>query len=96
MRTLQEIKSTLNTHKKRLFRDYPLKSIAIFGSYSRAEQDSTSDLDLLVEFSDNIGIRFIDLADELEDIIGMKVDIVSKQGVKEKYLKAIAPDLIYV
>ncbi|WP_461789118.1 nucleotidyltransferase family protein [Pedobacter sp.] len=96
MRTLQEIKSTLNIHKNRLFRKYPLKSMAIFGSYSRAEQNTSSDLDLLVEFSDNIGIRFIDLAEELEDIVGMKVEIVSKQGIKEKYLESIAPDLIYV
>ena len=96
MRTLQEIKATLTDHKNKLFRDYPLKSIAIFGSYSRAEQTDTSDLDLLVEFSDPIGIRFIDLAEDLEDILGLKVDVVSKKGVKEGYLKSIDQDLIYV
>ena len=96
MRTLQEIKSTLSKHKQHLFRDYPLKSIAIFGSYSRKEQKEHSDIDILVEFKDKIGIRFIDLADEIEDLIGFKVDLVSKNGIKEKYLKAIDSDLIYV
>lgn len=96
MKTLQEIKSTLSNHKKRLFKDYPIKSMAIFGSYSRKEEKDTSDLDILVEFSDKIGIRFIDLADDLENIVGLKVDLVSKNGVKEKYLKFIDPDLIYV
>ncbi len=96
MRTLQEIKKLLGSHKERLFHDYPIKSMAIFGSYSRKEQNDSSDVDILVEFSDRIGIRFIDLAEELEEIIGFKVDLVSKRGIKEKYLKSIDSDLIYV
>jgi len=96
MKTLQEIRNTLSIHKSRLFQDYPIKSMAIFGSYSRVEQNDSSDLDILVEFSDRIGVRFIDLAEELENIIGFKVDLVSKKGVKEKYLKSIDSDLIYV
>ncbi|NLT52212.1 MAG: nucleotidyltransferase family protein [Ignavibacteria bacterium] len=96
MKTLQEIKNTLSIHKGRLFKEYHIKSMAIFGSYSRIEQNDLSDLDILVEFSDKIGVRFIDLAEELEDIVGFKVDLVSKKGVKEKYLKSIDSDLIYV
>lgn len=96
MRTLQEIKESLSNHKTKLFNDYPLKSIAIFGSYSREEQSNKSDVDILVEFNDKIGIRFIDLADELENIIGFKVDLVSKKGIKKEYLESINTDLIYV
>ena len=96
METLASVKNALSTHKEKLFVDYPLKSLAIFGSYSREEQDPLSDLDILVEFSDKIGIRFIDLADDLEKIVGLKVDLVSKRGVKPKYLASITPDLIYV
>ncbi len=70
--------------------------MAIFGSYSRKEQSDKSDLDILVKFSDKIGIRFIDLAEELEAIVGFKVDLVSKKGVKEKYLDSINSDLKYV
>ena len=79
-----------------LYVKYPIKSLAIFGSYSRNEHTNLSDVDLLVDFNERIGIRFIDLADELENIIGVKVDLVSKNGVKEKYLNVIKPDLIYV
>ena len=39
MKTLQEIEKTLSNHKSRLFHDYPIKSMAIFGSYSRSEQN---------------------------------------------------------
>lgn len=96
MKTLQEIRNTLTSHKNRLFQDYSIKSLAIFGSYSRKEQKDASDLDILVEFTGKIGIRFVDLADDLENILGIKVDLVSKKGIKEKYLNSLDSDLIYV
>ena len=96
MRTLQEIKSTLNSHKQQLFAKYPIKSIAIFGSYARNEQTDKSDIDIMVEFKAKIGIQFIDLAEEIELLVGFKVDLVSKNGIKEKYFKAIKADLVYV
>ena len=70
--------------------------MAIFGSYARQEQQEMSDLDILVEFNSKIGIRFIDLANAIEDVVKVKVDLVSKNGIKEKYLKSIATELIYV
>jgi len=96
MRSIQEIKSTLGNHKDHLFSDYPIQSIAIFGSFSRKDNTKDSDLDIIVEFHDKIGIRFIDLAEEIEKIVGLRVDLVSKNGIKEKYLKSISSDLIYV
>jgi len=96
MKSLQEIKSILSNHKDHLFTDYPIKSLAIFGSYSRNEQNKKSDLDIIVEFNGKIGIRFIDLADELEDLVGFRIDLVSKNGIKEKYYQSISSDLIYV
>ena len=70
MNSLQEIESTLSKHKQHLFSEYPIKSMAIFGSYARKEQKDESDLDLMVEFNGKIGIRFIDLAEEIESLIG--------------------------
>ncbi len=96
MKSLSEIKSTLEQNKARLFYSYPIKSLAIFGSFTRNEQNDTSDLDMIVEFNDKIGIRFIDLANELEKIIEFKIDLVSKKGIKKRYLQSIEEDLIYV
>jgi len=70
--------------------------MAIFGSFARNEQTDDSDLDLMVEFNDKIGIRFIDLADELEDYIGIRVDLVSRKGLKDRYFRAIKSELVYV
>ncbi|WP_375579789.1 nucleotidyltransferase family protein [Marivirga tractuosa] len=96
MKTLNEIKDILQEQKQKLLRSYPIKSMAIFGSYSREDQNENSDLDILVEFDGKIGVKFIDLADELEKAVGFKVDLVSKNGIKPKYLNAIKQELKYV
>lgn len=53
-------------------------------------------MDILVEFNRPIGLEFIDLAEELEQILQIKVDLVSKKGIKKKYLKSIETELAYV
>ncbi len=88
---------TLQKAKPSLQKSYGIKSLALFGSYSRnTAVPGKSDIDVMVEFSEPIGIRFIDLAYELEGILKHKVDLVSRNGIKPKYFQVIEPDLIYV
>jgi predicted nucleotidyltransferase len=96
MKKIQTIKQILEQHKSHLKKKYHLKKIGVFGSYVREEQQADSDIDILVEFDQPIGIEFIDLALELEEILGTSVDLVSKNGVKAKYLPYIEKDLEYV
>lgn len=96
MITLSEIKTDLSEKRATLFKKYPIKTLAIFGSFARNEQDENSDLDLMVEFNEKVGSEFIQLADDLEDFLGFKVDLVSKKGVKERYFAQIKDELIYV
>jgi predicted nucleotidyltransferase len=96
MTTLSEIKETLKSNKSRLFDKYGLNNIAIFGSYGRGQQTIESDLDILVDFNKPIGIEFIDLANELESLLKLKVDLISKNGVKPAYYKQIETELTYV
>jgi predicted nucleotidyltransferase len=70
--------------------------MAIFGSFSRNQQTEQSDIDILVEFSRPIGMEFMELADELEEIVQLKVDLVSKNGLKNHHFKAIQQELSYV
>jgi predicted nucleotidyltransferase len=96
MRSLNDIKETLKSNKLRLTEKYGLSLIAIFGSYGREQQTETSDIDILVDFKNPIGIEFIDLANELEKLLKAKVDLVSKNGVRPQYLQQIEQDLSYV
>lgn len=96
MATLQSIRKILQLNKSRLISTYGLKNIAIFGSYSRNQQNDASDLDILVEFSRPVGIEFIDLAEELEGLLNIKVDLVSRNGVRPEYFQQIESDLNYV
>ncbi len=70
--------------------------MAIFGSYARGEENERSDVDILVDFNGRIGMGFIRLAFQLEDMLNMKVDLVSKRGVKPRYFEVIKDDLVYV
>ncbi len=92
----QKILSTLRKAKPELEKKYCVKTLALFGSYSRNEAVPESDIDVMVEFTKPIGIRFIDLADELEEILLHKVDLVSRKAIKPKYFLHIEPQLIYV
>lgn len=96
MTTLTDIKETLKINKDRLATKYGLSIIAIFGSYGRGQQTAESDVDILVDFKRPIGVEFIDLADELEGLLKIKVDLVSKNGVRPDYFKQIERELNYV
>ncbi|MGH2574416.1 MAG: nucleotidyltransferase family protein, partial [Ignavibacteria bacterium] len=78
MSNLTEIQSRISKHKDNLSRKYKLKKIAIFGSYTRGDEGQKSDVDILVEFNEPIGLEFVSLAEELESILNEKVDLVSK------------------
>jgi hypothetical protein len=96
MQSTQDIKTTLQTAKPLLMARYPIETLALFGSVARGEATELSDVDILVEFNGNIGWQFLTLADELEQLLGLKVDLVSRKGVKPHYLEYIQKDLIYV
>ena len=87
--------SLILKNKPVLQKKYPIKSIGVFGSIARGDNNENSDIDILVEFDKPIGIEFIDLANELEFILHQKVDLISKSGIKPKYLKLIEKDLHY-
>ena len=93
---MNEIIKILKEHKAELFNKYPIDSLALFGSYSRGDFKGDSDVDMLVDFKHPVGIEFISLSHDLEDILNKEVDLVSKPAIKLKYLKYIEADLMYV
>jgi len=84
MTNFSTISATLAAQRANLFSKYPLKNMAIFGSVSRGDNGPESDVDIMVEFSKPVGMEFLDLAFELEDLLGCKVDLVTRRGVKDR------------
>lgn len=92
----QEVIDMLKEVKPLLEKNYGIKAIALFGSYSRNEQTPESNIDILVEHSSPLGFKFLDMVYELDNLFKKEVQVVSKNGIKPKYLDVIKSDLIYV
>ena len=77
---------------------YKIKSIGIFGSYARGEQKETSDIDILIDYYEPISLlKLIELENYLSELIGIKVDVITKNSIQNPYLKkSIEEDLIYI
>lgn len=96
MKQIKEIREIIKRHRQELEERYKVKSIAIFGSYARDEQTERSDIDILVEFKEPVGFLFIHLADYLEEILGVKVDLLTPDAIKSNRRKHIMENLVYV
>jgi hypothetical protein len=96
MRTLNEIKSILNGERKFLHDKYYVSKVGIFGSYTLGQQNTLSDVDILVEFREPIGWEFIDLKEHLENLLGLKVDLVSIKALKPQLKETILKQTVYV
>ncbi len=73
----------LKQHHQELVERYPIESLSLFGSVARDEARPESDVDLLVEFSQPVGLfQFVELQQYLESILGVKVDLGTKRSLK--------------
>ena len=87
----------LKQKKPELVKRYALSESGVFGSFARGDQQQTSDIDILVDFSKRIdGFEYIRLAHELKDLFEQKIDVVSRKGIKTKYLPFVEKSLINV
>ncbi len=83
MISLDELKARLAAHKEELRRRDHVKEIGIFGSYVRGEENPKSDVDILVDFEEPIGMfAFLELEEYLGEILGARVDLVSRKALK--------------
>jgi predicted nucleotidyltransferase len=96
MKELATIKQIIKELKPELEKKFHVSSIGIFGSVVRNDFSDNSDVDIIVDFSQPIGIEFIDLADLLEEKFHKQVDLVSKKGIKPQYFSSIENEIIYV
>jgi len=89
-----EIKNIILSHLK----EYDPLKIGIFGSFARGDNKKGSDIDILVEFKESPTLlTLIKLENDLSEILGIKVDLVTTGALKNKRIKkSIKKDLIKI
>jgi len=94
--TKEEILKGLAMDKSELQKQFKVNKIALFGSFARGDQHPDSDVDILVDVDPSIGLDFVTLAERIEKLLGVSVDLVSSRAISSKAWKYIEPELIYV
>lgn len=97
MRTLEEIRTIIRQHQPDLRERYGIAVAGLFGSYVRGEQRSDSDLDVLVDIVRPISLfELVGAEIYLEELLGVKVDIVPTRAVREELRDSILAEAVPV
>ena len=95
-----ETLSVLRANQPELRAEYGVRRLAVFGSVARDAASVDSDVDVIVEFEHPIGLRFVDFADRLEAILGVKIDILTPAGISDirnpRIAESIRKSAVYV
>jgi len=92
-----EILKTLRAHRDELRKRFGVKSLAVFGSVARGEAGPDSDVDILVEFEGRATFdRYMGLKFFLEDLLGRRVDLVTRKALKPRMRPFVEREAIYV
>jgi predicted nucleotidyltransferase len=88
------IKNQINN----FFRSKPVLRAYLFGSEARNESEENSDIDILVEldYTKPIGLEFVRMQLELEDLLNKKVDLLSSRGISKYIQPYINQDKILI
>ncbi|WPP49692.1 nucleotidyltransferase family protein [Catalinimonas niigatensis] len=75
--------------------EYKPKTIGIFGSYARGENDQNSDLDILIDFESPVDLlEIIGLEQDLSEKLGIKVDLITVRSLNPQLKEYVEKDLI--
>jgi uncharacterized protein len=87
----------LRKQRQELADHYNVASLLLFGSVARDEARPDSDVDLLVEFSQPVGLfKFIELQQKLEALLGSKVDLGTPRSLKPRLKEHVLQEAIRV
>ena len=98
MITSREIMNVLYSEKERL-NSLGIQSIGLFGSYLRGEADENSDIDILIDLSDDSSMTLfslIELEQSLSSKFDKKVDLVIRRDLKRAIGERILSEVVYV
>lgn len=91
-----DLLTVLRAHREDLER-YGVESLRLFGSMARGDASAASDVDLLVRFRSTPTFSgFMRLRIFLEDLLGLKVDLVTESGLREEVRPNVEADTIRI
>lgn len=96
MITKNDILSKLKELKPILYRNYSVKEIGLFGSFSEGDFSEESDIDILVELEKPIGWKYFSLELYLEQVFKRKIDLITKNALKDQIKENILKQVNYV
>ncbi|MCX6099992.1 MAG: nucleotidyltransferase family protein, partial [Candidatus Bipolaricaulota bacterium] len=92
---LDEVLRTLRAELPKLEQGYHIRSLGVFGSVVRGEQQFRSDADILVDFKrPPTFFEFIELEDRLTDLLGTKADLVMRTALKPRIGDRILAEVV--
>jgi predicted nucleotidyltransferase len=87
----------LQKERQQLVNQYNISTLSVFGSVARDDARQDSDVDILVEFSQPIGLfQFIELQQRLESLLGSKVDLGTPRSLKPRIKEQVLQEAIRV
>lgn len=93
MLSIDEIKSRIHP----IFEQKPISKASLFGSYARGENTPKSDVDILVELNGRLNmLEFIRIKHELEDVLGVSVDLGEFEQLRSRLRSKILSDSILI
>ncbi|WP_062489871.1 nucleotidyltransferase family protein [Paenibacillus sp. 32O-W] len=89
------VEEILKRHKQELAKKYHVQKIGLFGSYARDEHHEHSDVDILVSFDRPVGLKFIELKNDLETLLECEVDLVTEAALKPAMREEVLREVQY-
>jgi predicted nucleotidyltransferase len=96
---MKTIIQTLQKNLPILKAKYPLLYIGVFGSYSRGEENTNSDLDIIYETLPNTFLNlhnYLSLQKDLSQMTNLKIDLVNKKYMNEVVWLNAKKEIVYV
>jgi hypothetical protein len=97
MKAEEQIISTLRQLMPKLRETYRVKTMSVFGSVARGQEEETSDIDVLVEFEEDADLlHMAGLGAALEEELGRRVDVVSARALRREIRDSVLSEAVAV
>lgn len=97
MTSTAEIIKLLKLFKQNSAHKYGIRTLGIFGSFARNQQDEKSDLDIFVTLQESDFFTLEKIKEELEQLIHFKIDVVNfRDSLRDSFKQNIQKDAIYI